>query len=340
MNTEPFNAIDILSMLPQGILIADSTGSVIYANSPIQKLYGLTKEQIIRNTISHIFRDAHLEGIFSEEPVNIYIHNTVVSVQKFTYHSRNSENSTSLSLYVLIPQEDVTREIHTLLSMMSLEVRGPLSVVQGNTEVLTRGLVGEVNDEQRHFLQSTQSHVENIIAVFNQLLIFTHIETGIMTYQPSLFRVSHVVESVIQRISRSLIKKNISLTQVSVVELGEAYADEDHIRHLLLQVINNAIFFSNTGQEIVISGRRETNMVWVEVIDRGIGIPERDQAFLYNRHHFIQRTVQPSPHRISLRLGLHIVQKLAKQNNIAVNIQSIENTGTHVSIGIPVKKAI
>lgn len=318
MDTELFNSTYVLSILPQGVIITDNTDRIIYANPEAQRICETNSEQAVGISIFKALGWLSQNQSFGAEPLTIYVNKTVVKVQKLQYKTVQVDSSPSLFIYVLFPQEEITRELHTLLNTISLEVRGPLSIIRGCVDILLRGTVGAINEDQQEFLSTIKAHTGSVANAFNQMLLFANIETGLMACQPSVFDVRQTIKDVVKRNTVFLNEKRIQLTQTGIDNLGTVHADEDHVRHILHQILDNAIYFSNMEQEITIFGRQDHDNILIIITDNGIGIQAEAQPFIFDRNYYIQRSTPLTVHRVSLRLGLYIAKKLASDRKSVV----------------------
>lgn len=335
MPIAPFQAVDALFALPFGVILVNTEGVIEFANGAAAQIFDQREDELFGKHFTSLFDLSIAPKALSIHPQIVQIRHRPVQIQKATLSNKQGVHVHPIDMYILTIEAASEQDARSLLAAVSYQVRGPLTVARGHLDLLLRGLVGPVDDDIRSLLEATRLQMVHMTIAFNQLLLFTNIETGTLVNEPAHFSVSEALQVAIHRTSYMYQEKRLQLDQKQGEEVGSAYADPDHARHILYQILDNAMRFSPVEGVISIASKRYDKEIWIQIEDEGIGIPEKDQPFLFDRTHSIHREGSRVSPAMSFRLGLYIAEKLAERNNIKIIISSVENKGTKVSIRIP-----
>jgi signal transduction histidine kinase len=203
-----------------------------------------------------------------------------------------------------IELERVSRIKSEFLATMSHELRTPLTAVIGFSELLMEEVMGDLNDEQKESMREVLNNAENLLQLINSLLDLAKIEAGKMDISIQPVNITDLFERI-QRTTASLIhKKSHQLILEYPDDLPILYADERKIQQTLLNLISNAIKFTQQGGAITMSARFYQNpedlekygkevlnglnresyqkgFFEINVSDTGIGIKEGDLKYIF-----------------------------------------------------------
>jgi signal transduction histidine kinase len=163
----------------------------------------------------------------------------------------------------------------TFLANMSHELRTPLNSIIGFTDVILEGLDGPLTDRMENDLKVVQKNGKHLLDLINDILDMAKIESGRMTLNPEPFNLTEVLEEVVDITGSLAREKQLYLRLAMESSYGELDLDADRIRlrQVLINVVGNAIKFTEAGG-ITISAKRENENLLIQVRDTGIGIPE------------------------------------------------------------------
>lgn len=221
------------------------------------------------------------------------------------------------------------------LANMSHELRTPLNAINGFSEVLSEQLFGPLGDERyvgyaRDILASGQ----HLLDMINDILDMAKIEAGKTTVDLRPIDITEPVDAAIRMIRRRAEDKSIKLTFTAENALPRIDADHRAIKQMILNLVSNAIKFTDEGGLIHVSIARQADMVCVAVQDNGIGIPADALPKLAQPFEQVSHTQDRNYEGTGL--GLALTKAFAEMHGGKLTIASCEGEGTRVSFLIPV----
>jgi two-component system, cell cycle sensor histidine kinase DivJ len=220
------------------------------------------------------------------------------------------------------------------LATMSHELRTPLNAIIGFSDMLRKEpelmidagrrleYAGLINDSGQHLL-----------AVINGILDMSKIETGKFEITPEPFAPSKVVAGCCELMALRAREAGVELHKIASDDLPEIIADNRALNQILLNLLSNAIRFTDRGGKITISVRAEATSVTFAVEDNGVGISDEDLARV-GEPYFQARNAHDRRHG-GTGLGLSIVKGLVRLHGGEVSIRSRVGEGTRVTVRLP-----
>src|SRR4029079_5063728 len=207
--------------------------------------------------------------------------------------------------------ESASRAKTQFLANMSHELRTPLNAVIGFSEILNRELFGAIGEQRyRDYARLIHESGEHLLNVVNDILDMSKIEAGKFKIVKELFDVGSLVNSCGDVMRHAAEKKDIGLSREVAPGVPELLADKRACKQMLLNVISNAVKFTDSGGHVRVSARVEKDMVQFEVTDNGIGVAEQDLPKLGNP--FVQADNSYDRSYDGAGLGLSVVKGLAR----------------------------
>ena len=166
------------------------------------------------------------------------------------------------------------------LANMSHELRTPLNAVLGYTELILDSIYGEVPEKARATLERIQSNGRHLLGLINDVLDLSKIEAGQLTLSLADYSIKDVVHNVYGAVESLATSKNLALKVELPKDLPPAHGDERRLTQVLLNLVGNAIKFTDTG-EVAIRTSVANGTYTVAVHDTGPGIAEQDQGKIF-----------------------------------------------------------
>ncbi|HEX2716347.1 MAG TPA: ATP-binding protein [Gemmatimonadaceae bacterium] len=229
--------------------------------------------------------------------------------------------------------EAANRAKSEFLAIMSHELRTPLNAIGGYAELMEMGLRGPVTDAQREDLRRIQQSQTHLLGLINEVLNYTRIETGTVRYHVADVPVAALIASSEALVMPQLRAKGLDYEFGGCDPMLTVRADPEKLRQVVLNLLGNAIKFTDRGGRIAVACRAADDVVFVDVADTGIGIPSEKLDVIFDP--FVQ--VNPALTRIQegVGLGLAISRDLARGMGGDLTVASTVGQGSTFTLAIP-----
>jgi two-component system phosphate regulon sensor histidine kinase PhoR len=215
---------------------------------------------------------------------------------------------------------------------VSHELRTPVTSIKGYVETLLDGAIDD-KDNAVEFLHIISKDAERLIRLIEDLLDLSKIESGQMSMVFKPCAVAMVVERVAAGLARVLHERQCRLRIEIPDDLPPVMADEARLAQVLVNLIDNAVKYSPSGSEVIITATVEKPYVQIDVIDNGIGIPEQDIPRIFERFYRVDKA--RSRDLGGTGLGLSIVKHIVQAHKGDVRVSSRVGEGSRFSFTIP-----
>jgi PAS domain S-box-containing protein len=357
----------LLESAPDGIVMVNPTGHIIYANSHAERLFGYEPMElhgkVVEMLLPRRFGEAHLAhraGYFAqprkrsmgeglelfglrkdgiEFPVEISLSplqmeetSFVLSAVRDISYRKGIEQELREKNIAL---EGASRAKDRFLASMSHELRTPLNAIIGFTGTLLMKLPGPLNAEQEQQLHTVQTSARHLLSLINDLLDVAKIEAGKLELRPEHFDCRDVVESIVRSVRPQAEKKGLPVSISMPDEALLLNADRRALSQIIINLTDNAIKFTQQGSIHIQGGFTHADSgpaVELSVADTGPGIRPEDQARLFQAFERVEE-----PHQVvsGTGLGLHLSRKLAELMGGRLVLTSEYGRGTTFTLVLP-----
>ncbi|MGC9669246.1 ATP-binding protein [Planosporangium sp. 12N6] len=227
-------------------------------------------------------------------------------------------------------QRELERTQDAFVSTVSHELRTPLTSISGFVELLADPASGPLTDEQRQMLEIVERNTNRLRRMIEDLLTLSRIETGTFTIERQLTDVTELVTRVVRTMGATT--DHTVYTDCPAKPLI-AVVDPEQIDRVLNSLLSNAVKFTPSGGEVVVSVREDGDDIVLSVSDTGIGIPAEEQDRLFSR--FFRASNAVSESIPGTGLGLTIVRNIVANHDGDVTLRSEPGAGTTVTVRLP-----
>jgi len=232
--------------------------------------------------------------------------------------------------------ESANRAKSEFLAVMSHELRTPLSAIIGYEELLFDGITGPVNEGQRTQLARIKASATHLLSLIDEVLTLSRVEAGREQSHPErvpVFAALHEASIIVEPLA---LDKKLELRVLPMPKDVEVWADPVKLRQILLNLLTNAIKFTDTGS-IELESRAHEDCVEIMVRDTGIGIAPANQDRIFDAFWQVE---QKSTRKVGgAGLGLSVSRRLARLMHGDLTVESRLGEGSTFTLRLPARRA-
>jgi len=292
---------------------------------------------LIQNVLDTL--TARIEGVMAFQKMHVFsqkleYQNTELEAQKTEMSVQSTElleQNRELEMQK-VQLSEANRLKTNFLSNMSHELRTPLNSVIALSGVLSRRLANKIPLDEYSYLEVIERNGKHLLTLINDILDISRIESGKVEIEISKFSSKNLISEVISMIQPQSSQKNIELIYKTVDTDFYLQGDIDKCRHILQNLIGNAVKFTEKGK-VEISATQNNNQVEISITDTGIGISEDHLSHIFDE--FRQADAGTSRRFGGTGLGLSIAKKYADLLGGTIHVKSIPGVGSTFTFILP-----
>jgi signal transduction histidine kinase len=220
------------------------------------------------------------------------------------------------------------------LANMSHELRTPLNAILGYTELMHDGLYGELPPKTKSVLERVQKNGKHLLGLINEVLDLSKIEAGQLVLNMDDYSLKEVVHTVVTAMESLAAAKKLALTVEVSDGMPSGRGDERRISQILLNLVGNAIKFTDRG-EVRVAAKAANGTFLVSVADTGPGISAAEQTQVF--HEFHQVDSSNTKKKGGTGLGLAIAKRIVELHGGRIWVDSQLGMGSNFQFQLPVK---
>jgi PAS domain S-box-containing protein len=221
------------------------------------------------------------------------------------------------------------------VSMVSHELRTPLTAISEGINLISDGSLGPTNERQSKFLALAGRNCARLAELINDLLDLSKIEAGRMDFRPARLDLALLTSEVADTFRVLARDKGLALQVCLPDSPLHVHADERLVRRILVNLVNNALKFTDRGSISLTATVSDSSAV-VSVKDTGIGIPETEHGRMFEKFHQVHHHDRGRP--AGTGLGLALTRQMVEMNHGRIWFESREGAGTAFHFTVPLNE--
>ena len=222
------------------------------------------------------------------------------------------------------------------LSMASHQLRTPLTSVKGYLSMVLEGDAGKVSAMQKQLLGEAFTSSERMVHLIHDFLNVSRLQTGKFMLELHPYDIAKLVDEEVRSLQRAAEVRNMKLDFVNNIGELMMRIDENKIRQVVMNFIDNALYYSHPDSTITIRLSRTDDDIELRVIDTGIGVPKGEQAQLFSKFYRASNARKQRPDGTGV--GIFLAKKVVTEHGGDVLFESVEGKGSTFGFTLPVKK--
>jgi GAF domain-containing protein len=230
--------------------------------------------------------------------------------------------------------EEASKHKSQFLANMSHELRTPLNAILGYTELIIDGIYGEAPEKMRTVMERVQSNGKHLLGLINDVLDLSKIEAGQLVLSIQDYSIKDVVHGVYSAVEPLANSKKLAFKIDVPANLPPARGDDRRLTQVLLNLVGNAIKFTDAG-EVAVKAAASNGAYTISVRDTGPGIAAADQAKIFDE--FQQADSTQTKAKGGTGLGLSIAKRIIEMHGGKLWVESSLGAGSTFSFTVPLR---
>jgi signal transduction histidine kinase len=318
--------LSVLNSFTYAVLVTDWQTNVVLINETASRMFNLTEEKAIGHPVSVLLE--------SDELLSFFIRNKTVRVHVDPVKNKAGAVIGAVALFHDVTRVDAMDQLRAdFLSMVSHELKSPLSSLLMQISVVLDGLAGELTSKQTDMLGKAKEKTKGMITLVNDILDYRRLKEGKSIQKVETLNLAEVLEHTVELMRLSAEEKGIAITSEIAEELPSFSGDRGGVEAIFVNLISNAIKYTPKGGNVNVSLNKEAKGIRLMVTDTGMGIPPEDIDQIFEKFYRIKteqtRSISGSG------LGLSIVKGIVEAHSGAVHVESEVGNGTTFIVSLP-----
>lgn len=222
------------------------------------------------------------------------------------------------------------------ISMASHQLRTPLTSVKGYLSMVLEGDAGEVPAAQRKLLEEAYASSQRMVYLIGDFLNVSRLQTGKFVLETSSLNMAKLISEEMEQLKQTAAGKQLTLRFEAPENFPDLELDQNKIRQVIMNLIDNAIYYSKPGTTITIELLQAPGEIVFRVRDHGIGVPKGEQHHLFTKFYRASnaRRVRPD----GTGIGLFMAKKVIIAHGGTVIFETKEGEGSVFGFRLPIKK--
>jgi len=342
ISSEEAKADAVISSMFEGVLLTDKKGAIITINPSLRKLFmisippeGRKPIEVMRsNRIQDIVDKIISEGrrITTEETLTSFSQEKVVRISGSPVVKNGNREGVILVFHDITELRRLENIRRDFVANVSHELRTPLSSIKGYAETLLHGALEDKNNA-KDFINIIYKESDRLAKLIDDLLDLSKIESGKIEIMPVPSDIGIITANASAILKKYADDKHIDIEIAPSEDIPKVLADESRLTQVILNLLDNAIKFTQESGRIKITIVKKDGFVQTDISDTGPGIPEKDLPRIFERFYRVDKA--RSENIGGTGLGLSIVKHIVQFHGGEVWASSTLGKGSTFSFTIP-----
>lgn len=341
----------VIDTMPAGLVIMDAWGVIQMANPTMDRLLHSSTGQLTGKHIVSLFAEtkdavpqdflAQLLGKGQDKVEERIVERndgtsfpSEISTTSFTVFD---DQYHLLVMLDISERKEVERMKQEFVSMVSHDLRTPLTSIQVFLNMLCKGMLGQTSELLAKKATMADRNASRLINLINDLLDIEKMESGQLTLACEDSSLLSVLERSVDSVRAVAEQQGITVEILSNDDI-HVMADGDRLVQVMVNLLGNAVKFSPKGGKVRVTLEAAGDAVFVKVADEGRGVPEALRATIFER--FKQVSTKDATEKKGTGLGLAICKAIVEQHGGTIGVDSVEGRGSTFWFRLPVMQAV
>jgi signal transduction histidine kinase len=221
------------------------------------------------------------------------------------------------------------------ISIVSHQLRSPLSNLRWTIELLMSGRLGRIEEKQTEYFKILKENSNRMMELIKDLLIVSRIETAKLPTKKIEFSLEDLVEDLIKEFTPLAQASNVKVKFGSQSDLPKIFADYSQIRLVIENFLDNAIHYIKESGLVEIKIEKRNQNLYFEIKDDGVGIPREDQRYIFQKFFRAENILKYQTQGSGL--GLYISKAVVERSGGKIGFSSQEGVGSTFWFTLPIK---
>jgi two-component system NtrC family sensor kinase len=322
----------ILTRVADGVVVVGTDGRLVLVNQTARRAFAIKNEA---NLVGRLVRDV----IYAPDLLEILAYGDAsapyrseIALEDGRVFNAQVTPIPEVGLAVILQDITHLKELDRIKSdfvnTVSHDLRSPLTAILGYVELIER--VGPISDQQVEFIRRIELSVQNITALINDLLDLGRIEAGFDVHKeivPLRTLVYYIIDSLRPRIEEKALQLEVDVPE----QLPSILGNPIRMRQMLMNLVGNALKYTQSGGEICISARSQAGQIILQISDNGPGIPLADQPYIFDKFYRASNVAGA----VGTGLGLAIVKSIVENHQGRIWVDSTPGHGSKFTVVLP-----